>query len=111
MDAIKLATPEQVERIRAKADLGTTSSVYALGEDIAVLKNVSEIDPVFFAEGSTTQRKLLFIWGLENHLRLLGIDAYYFNTKADDSAWRKVVETHGAEAISESPEIRYKVRL
>ena len=108
MDNIIIASPEQVERIRSQSDLGPSSLVLAMGEDLAVVKNLVEIDPVFYANGATNSRKLMFVWGIENWLRLTSTWAYYFNVKAEDSVWRKVVETHGAEAISEAPEIRYK---
>lgn len=111
MDKIKLATPEQIERIKDTSDLSATSAVYAMGEDLAVVKTVSEIDPAYFAESSSTQRRLLFIWGLENMLRGIGVPAYYFNVHANEDAWRKVVETHGAVATSTEPEIRYKKEL
>lgn len=113
MDSIKLATPEQIEKIRATSDLGPTSLVYAMGEDLAVVKAVTEIDPVYFDANSNTSRRLLFIWGLENMLRGNGIPAYYFNTLADDAnaSWRKVVETHGAHQVSTAPEFRFKKEL
>ena len=113
MDAIRLATPEQVARISATSDLGPTSVVYAMGDDLAVMKQVVEIDPAYFAENSTTSRRLMFIWGLENSLRLNGVPAYYFNCLADEATapWRKVVETHGAKALSTAAEIRFKKEL
>ena len=113
MDSIKLATPEQVEKIRATSDLGPTSVVLAMGEDLAVVKQVTEIDPVYFAENSNTSRRLMFIWGIENWLRLTGTPAYYFNVHADaeNAPWRKVVETHGAHMLSTDHEFRYKKEL
>jgi hypothetical protein len=111
LDAIKLATPEQVERIASTSDLGPTSAVYAMGEDIAVVKHVVEIDPVYFNETSNTSRRLMFVWGLENVLRITGFPAYYFNCLETAEAWRHVVETNGAKAISIAPEIRYKKDL
>lgn len=113
MDAIKLATPEQIERIRATSDLGPTSAVLAMGDDVAVVKQVTELDPVYFAPDSTTSRRLMFIWGLETWLRLTGTNAYYFNILANEEneVWRKVVETHGAKPRSHAPEIRYGKEL
>ena len=107
MDAIKLATPEQVERIRAESNLSDSSRVLAMGEDLAVLQQVTEVDPVFFAEGTSNSRKLMFIWGIENFLRLIGTRQYAFNIHAKDEAWQRVVETHGARTISTEPELRF----
>ena len=113
MDAIKLATAEQVKRIASTSDLGPTSAVLAMGDDLAVVKQVTELDPVYFAENSNTSRRLMFIWGIENWLRLTGVHAYYFDVLADEanSTWRKVVETHGAKPRSFAPEIRYGKEL
>src|SRR5579862_1382289 len=92
LNAIKLATQEQIERIKDTADFVPTSQVLAMGEDLAVVKQVVEVDPVYFNEQSSTQRRLLFVWGIENWLRLVGTPVYYFNTSASDEAapWRKV---------------------
>jgi hypothetical protein len=113
MDPIKLATPAQVERIKGDVDSGTVGAVLAMGEDLAVVKQVTELDPVFFDAGSSTSRRLMFIWGIENWLRLNNTAHYYFNVLADEenSAWRKVVETHGAKPRSKAPEIRYGKEL
>lgn len=111
MDDIVLATPDQVESIRAQSDLGPTSSVYAMGEDLAVVKQVFELDPVYFSPESTTARRLLFTWGLENMLRGIGVTAYYFNVPTGDDKWKHVVETHGAEQVSRAAEYRYKKLL
>jgi hypothetical protein len=113
VDAIKLATPEQVSRIASTSDLGPTSAVLAMGEDLAVVKQITELDPVYFAPESTTARRLMFIWGIENWLRLTGAQAYYFSVLADPSTetWRHNLETHGAKQQSFAPEIRYGKEL
>lgn len=108
MDSIKLATPEQVERIRSQSDLELPSTVLAMGEDLAVVKQVTEVDPVYFAESSPTSRRLMFIWGIENWLRLNGVPAYYFDVPTDNETWRHNVETHGAEQLSTGPVFHYK---
>lgn len=108
MDAIKLATPEQIEKIRATADLPTIGAVLAMGEDLAVIKQVTELDPVYFAETSNTSRRLMFIWGIENYLRLTGVDRYYFDVPVDAETWRHNVETHGAEQLSTGAVYHYK---
>lgn len=108
MDSIKLATPEQIERIRATSDLPTIGAVLAMGDDLAVVKQVTELDPVYFAETSTTSRRLMFIWGIENYLRLTGVDRYYFDVPTDNETWRHNVETHGAEQLSTGAVYKYK---
>lgn len=113
MDAIKLASAEQVERISKDVDWVPETVVLAMGEDLAVVKKVVELDPVFFAPESNTSRRLMFTWGVENWLRLNGTVNYFFNILADDESavWRKVVETHGAKARSKAPEIRFGKEL
>lgn len=108
MEAIKLATPEQVERIKEQSDLEVGSVVLALGEDLAVVRAVTELNPAFFDEKSTTQRRLMFIWGIENWLRLTNVPAYYFRAHPDNEAWLKVIKTHGAEQVSTAPELTFK---
>ena len=108
MDAIKLATAEQVERIRATSDLYPTSAVLAMGEDLAVIKAVTEVDPVYFAPDSSTSRRLMFIWGIENWLRLTGVQSYYFDVPVDNETWIHNVKTHGAEQLSTGPVYHYK---
>ena len=112
MDSIKLATPEQVERIKDSSDLGPTSAVLAMGEDLAVVKQVTEVDPIYFAEGSAPSRRMMFMWFLQNYLKLTGQPALYFNTAESDTAWQDVLKKHfGAEQLSKEPELRFKVAL
>lgn len=111
MDAIRIATPEQIEAVASKADLTPTSTVLAFGKELAVLRQVTEIDPVFFDEGSDIKRRMLFIWGMENMLRMVGVPEYYFNIHADEEAWKKSCETWGAKATSTAPEFRMKKAL
>lgn len=108
MDQIQLATPEQIEKIRLQSDLGPGSVIVAMGDDLAVVKNIVEVDPVFFDEKSTTSRRLMFIWGIENWLRLTSVWAYYFNVPPGNETWIHNVETHGAERVSREPEHRYR---
>ena len=108
MDDIKLATLEQIERIAAFSDINSDTAVFAMGDDLAVIRNAKEIDPVVFSEESTNARKLLFIWGIENCLRSAGFPSYYFNVAVDNEEWIKAVETHGAIRLSSQPEYRYK---
>lgn len=117
MDSLRLATPAEVEKIQAQSELVPGSTVFAfdskLGEpDVAVLRPVLELDPVYFAPTSNDRRKALFIWALENGFRMNGgIPRYYFNIATTDEEWAKVVETWGARRVSKSPEYRYVKNL
>ena len=107
MDDIVLASPEQIERIRKESDFTPGTAVLAMGEDLAVVKQITEIDPVFFDSGSSNNRKLLFMWGLQNWLRLTGVPAYYFQIPAADEQYQAVMQHFGAENTSKQPEYRY----
>ena len=118
MDQIRLASSEEIEKIREGADLEFATAIFAFphkdGEpDIAVLRNVLELDPVIFSDKTGDQRKAYFITTLETHLRLTGLRGYYFNIHADEAStrWRQTVEKWGAKATSTAPEIRYKKAL
>ena len=115
MDTIRLATPEEIETIKAKADITGMTTTLAFpgtqGTDFAVIRSVTEVDPVIFAETSSTQRRALFIWGIEIALRALGNPAYYFNVLAADEDWQKAIEHWGAERLSMAPEYRYRKSL
>jgi hypothetical protein len=115
MDKLRLATAEEVQAIHATSDLGPGSSILAFDcektgrPDLAVFKQVSELDPVLFQPDTSTRRRALFIWALENSLRLMGTPpAYYFNVLVDDEEWQKNVESWGAIRVSTAPEYRYK---
>ena len=114
MDKIRLATEAEVEEIRSGSDFTPASTALAFDNaatgkpDFAVLRLNLELDPVFFATDSD-RRKAMFLWGIENGLRMQGAaHAYYFAIAAKDAAWQKVVETFGAERLSEEPQLRYK---
>lgn len=112
MDNIRLATVEEVESIRLKADLSPTSTVVAFERkdgpsDLAVIRQVTELDPLICAEQSDGRRKAMFVWALENSMRVMGLPSYYFNVAASDTAWNKIVLEWGAERTSPSEEYRY----
>jgi hypothetical protein len=108
LDAIRLATMEEVEAIKDQCDLGPEMGVVTFGgKEFAVIRKVTEIDPVIFAPNTTDQRKFLFMWGMENHLRLNGVSQYYFNIAADDEKWRATAKRFGAEETSGQAEVRY----
>jgi hypothetical protein len=111
VDKIRLATEAEVATIRDTSVLTDRSSVFAFGDndpDLAVFRMQMEMDPVYFAPSTDNRRKAMFVWALENGLRMMGtVPHYSFSVKADDTAWQKVVENWGAERISPSPEVRY----
>ena len=111
MDNIVVATPEQIEKIAATSDLTPTSKVWAMGENLAVLRLAPEIDPLLMAEGSSNKRKALFMWGLENILKGSGMTEYYFNILDSETEWMEIVKSFGAEMISVAPERRFKKLL
>lgn len=111
VDTIRLATPEQIEKVLSNSDLNNESAVLSYRENLAVVKKVTELDPMYYAPEESRQQKMLFAWGIGNWLRLNGVQAYYFNVLARDEEWQKNVETFGAVCISKEPELRYKVKL
>ena len=110
LEKIRLATPEETEKIAAESDLIPTSRVLAMGEMRAVWRVANEIDPVFYGD-APDGRKYKFIWGLENILRGSGATEYYFQVPVTDEKYLKVVESFGAQRTSKEPEFRFKVTL
>jgi hypothetical protein len=109
MESVRLATAEEIEGIKAKADLGPGCSVVTFGgTDFAVVRQLTELDPVFFGDETNDRRKAAFIFALETAMRFMGIPAYYFNVKTDDEKWQHVAKTNGAEQVSPTPELRFK---
>lgn len=108
MEAIRLATPEQIEKIAATSDLNNESAVLQFRDNLAVVKKITEMDPVYYAPEESTQHKMLFAWGVENWLRLNGVQAYYFSVNATDETWQKNLEKYGAIRCEAEPQIRYK---
>ena len=112
MEPIRLATQEEVEKLAETSDLSNATSVVGLGEGdraiYAVLRQAFEVDPVVSGPAVNSQRKALFIWGVENALRMQGLKQYYFNVLASDETWRKTVESWGAVPTSVAQEIRFK---
>jgi len=113
LEPIKPASGEQVRALyeAGTADLDTNCQVMSLGENLAVIRTAVEIDPVIMAPKASTREKALFIWGLENHLRLTGVKAYYFNIHTEDQEWIDVVKAWGAVQQSTGPELRFKKSL
>ena len=112
MQHIRLASPEEVEKIRDNSDLmpGHTA-VYALdgpnGPDLAVVRNCVEVNPVHYAEGTSDMRRVRFMWGLEERLLGAGVDRYYSQFDSSKEDYLKVMEHYGFERVSPVPEYRY----
>jgi hypothetical protein len=106
VEALRLATPEEIEAIREGAEITPLTRVLVCGNQKAVIRPVLEVDPVFF-EGSSGA-KFAFIWGVEGILRTLGETAYYFNTAVTNEAFQKAMEKLGATRTSKEPEYRYR---
>lgn len=112
MQPIRLATAEEVDSIRDRADLTLGCTVLVLdspsGKTFAILRQLWEIDPVIVEGDDNGRRKTMMFFGLETGLNMLGIPEYYFNIKSEDETWQGVVKNWGAEQVSPSPELRFK---
>lgn len=109
MDIIRKATIEEIEKFADRADITPQSDVLTFGgKDFAVIRNCTEIDPMFFSDTSNTQRKLIFGMNLESILRFQGVQEIYFNVPVADEKYIKVLETWGATPTSREPELRFK---
>lgn len=110
MEGIRLASQAEVEAIREGSDLTPQCTVLQWPIEkpmTAVLRNCMELDPIYYGE-NTTNRKAMFAWGLENIMRSMGMQRYYFNISVDDEAYQHVVKTWGAEQVSHGPEFRFR---
>lgn len=114
LSKIRLATPEEIEKIAAFSDLHDGTTVLAFGEgddtDFAVIRNCIEIDPMVHAKESPKQ-KALFVWALENMLRFQGVKRYYFNVAPEDQVYIMNIEHWGAKQMSKAPELRFRKDL
>jgi hypothetical protein len=116
MEHIRLATAEEVESIAEQSEPSAGGLVLALANrakevNLAVVRTVVELDPVFYAKSSSDAEKARFIWGIEERMLGAGYVQYYFNVLAADEKYSKVVETWGARKVSTAPEHRYAKRL
>ena len=113
-EPLRLATPEEIEKVRKDGDLTSESIVLAMSHkdletDLAVVRRCVELDPVYFAETSNTSRRATFIWGIENYLRLQGFPEYYFDVlKSATPEWVNIVEKWGGKCLSTDFRKRYK---
>lgn len=114
---IRLATQEEVEKIKDKADLTPTSAVWTWpnekGEpDIGVIRQCWEVDPVIFGATSGAQRKALFFWALTNMMRVVGPKEIYFDVDAEGTEdYVAILEKMGAEKTTLKPQYRFKLPL
>jgi hypothetical protein len=119
VDAIRLASAEEIASIVLKSDLDVRvpTQIVAFDNhqtnvpDLAVIKQVFELDPVHFADQSSDKRKALFMWSMMNHLRLIGTPVVYFSIAAGDSEWQQNARNFGVEQVSAAPELRFKMTL
>lgn len=112
LDIVRFATPEEIEKIKDRCDLGPGDAVVTLGgKEFAVIRQVIEVDPVIFADDSSNSRKVYFTQSLETFLRLSGQPRFFFNIHCDDEKWIENVEKSGAEKTSTAPEFRFRKRL
>ena len=113
--AIRLATPEEIERIKAESDLTFTSTVFAFETDsgvtFAVVRQCWEVDPIISEGKDDARRKALLMFGLETGFNMLGISEYYFNIDPADETWKSALQHWGAEQVSKEPQLRFKKQL
>jgi len=111
LEKIRLATPEEVEEIRAESNLTPMCRVLKLGEMTAVWRVANEIDPLI-PNGAATTKLWRFMWGIENILKGSGCTEYFYQIPAEDAVYQRAVEEHfGAERLSKQPDYRYRVNL
>jgi hypothetical protein len=109
---IRVATEAEIERAKNGSDMGGEPfAVYAFdnkaGEaDLAVVKNVIEVDPVFYAPSTNDVQKVRFQWGIEERLMGAGVFRYACNVRAVDERWRRILREWGFQEQSSEPEIR-----
>lgn len=112
---IRLATQEEVDKIKDRADLTPASAVWTWpkdnGEpDMAVIRACTEIDPMFFSPTSNNQRKVMFAWGIFNVLRAMNTREVYFDVDAEGMEdYISLLEKMGAEKTTTKPQFRFKL--
>lgn len=116
LEHIRLAKAEEIEAIRKTSDFTPVCQVLAMDQnagapDLAVVKNLVELDPVYFGPKTSNRQKANFVFALEERMAGAGIEVYYSNVRADDVEWQRVLKTWGCECISPSPEMRFRRSL
>jgi hypothetical protein len=113
---IRLATQEEVESIRDTSNFPPEFAVFAMDQnpghpDLAVVKHVVELDPVYFGQDTNDVQKAKFIWGLEERLIGAGVKQYHFSVRDSDERWKKVIASWGGKLLNEFPEARFLKEL
>jgi hypothetical protein len=113
---IRLATKDEVEAIRSTSNFPPEFAVFAMDQnesdpDIAVIKHVVELDPVYFGKRTNDVQKAKFIWALEERMAGGGVMQYEFNVKDSDERWKAVIRNWGAKEISPTAERRFMKEL
>ena len=109
----RLATAEEVEAIKDKADLlpGHTQVLALDAEkgtpDLAVVRQCVELNPVIYGSETTDARRARFLYGLEERFLGAGVDRYYFQIDASQAEYIKTIKHWGAEQVSPQPELRF----
>ena len=113
MKHLRLATLEEIDGIRDRADLMPDNTwVYALDAekgtpDIAVVRRCVEVNPVIYGSETTDPRRARFVYALEERLLGAGVDRYYSQFDASKEDYMKTMEHYGFERVSSVPEYRY----
>lgn len=117
MKHVRVATAAEIEHIKKGSDLGGEPfAVYALDNncgdaDIAVVKNVIELDPIHFAKSSNSFTRARFVQLLEERLMGAGITRYGCRVSAADTHWRRILAEWGFREQSSEPEIQLQRNL
>ena len=112
MKHLRLATPEEIEKIKLESDLDASCKILALdtamGTAFAVVRIAIEVDPAFYPEGFGPKQIAMFTHDIENYLWAQNVSSYYFNVDPADDKWIGFIKSWGAEQTSKSPELRFK---
>lgn len=112
MNRLRLATPEEVEKIKDQSDLDQTCVVFALdtqkGTALGVQRVATEIDPIIVPKEWDNRSRSIFWRDLETAIWAQGAKSVYFNIAVNDVEWIKVMKNYGAEQVSLQPEFRFK---
>ena len=112
MNHLRLATTEEIEKIKATSDLDSTCKVLALdtamGTAFAVVRLAVEVDPAYYPEGFGIKQIAMFTHDIENYLWAQNVESYYFNVNPVDEKWIQIIKTWGSEQVSKQPDLRFK---
>jgi hypothetical protein len=113
MKHLRLATAEEVEKLRKDSDYTRNTVVFAMDQnegepDFAVVRTVIDLDPVHYGKSTNDVQKAKFMYALEERLAGMGIDQVYYSVADSDARWKAVIKNWGAEEVSPVPERRFK---